>query len=168
MLDGSEARQMQTLEWKQTLVLVLFACSLFRLWFLSTFIKKKCISLMEEEWKCVCVCEGIWATLMIHVKAVVQSLTWLYDPGLGPQVGQVHVGFPAVYYGVGVLAGSIGRGPVCHCHLRETAHGCFLLHSGRSRGTHESWIICYFGSSESKQVKSNRGSCTGSRPRLSQ
>ncbi len=55
-------------------------------------------------------------------KAVVQSLTWLYDPGLGPQVGQVHIGFPAIYYGVGVLAGSVSRGPVCHGHLKETQH----------------------------------------------
>lgn len=53
---------------------------------------------------------------------VVQSLTWLYDPGLGPQVGQVHIGFPAIYNGVGVLAGSVSRGPVCHGHLQETKH----------------------------------------------
>lgn len=68
---------------------------------------------------------SLYATLMIQVKAVVQSLTWLYNPGLGPQVGQVHIGFPAVYYGVRVLARSISRGPVCHGHLKETAQHIF-------------------------------------------
>lgn len=45
------------------------------------------------------------------------ALTWLDDSGLGPQVGQVHVGLPAIYDGVGIFAGSVRRGPVCHGHL---------------------------------------------------
>lgn len=53
---------------------------------------------------------------------MVQCLTWLYDPGLGPKVGQVHIGFPAVYNGVWVFAGSVSRGPVCHGHLQEAKH----------------------------------------------
>lgn len=49
-------------------------------------------------------------------------LTWLYDPGLGPQVGQVHIGLPAIDDGVGVLAGPVGRGPVCHGDLKVKQH----------------------------------------------
>ena len=79
----------------------------------------------------VCECVKIFGLLSLYAtlivlklgnKAVVQSLTWLYDPGLGPQVGQVHISLPAIYYGVGVLAGSVSRGPVCHGHLNESAH----------------------------------------------
>lgn len=53
---------------------------------------------------------------------VVQCLTWLYDSGLGPQVGQVHISFPAVYNGVWIFAGSVSRGPVCHGHLQKAKH----------------------------------------------
>lgn len=44
-------------------------------------------------------------------------LTCLYAAGFGTQVGQVDVGLPAVDYGVGVLAGSLGGSSVCHRHL---------------------------------------------------
>lgn len=76
----------------------------------------------------VCECVKIFGLLSLYAtlivlklgnKAVVQSLTWLYDPGLGPQVGQVHISLPAINYGVGILAGSVSRGPVCHGHLNE-------------------------------------------------
>lgn len=48
-----------------------------------------------------------------------EGLTWLYDSGFGPQVGQVHIGLPSVYNGVGVFTRSVSRGPVCHGHLSE-------------------------------------------------
>lgn len=44
-------------------------------------------------------------------------LTCLYAAGFGPQVGQVDIGLPAIDYGVGILAGSLRRSSVCHCHL---------------------------------------------------
>lgn len=47
--------------------------------------------------------------------------TWLHHPRLGPQVGQVDVGLPAVDDWVGVLAGSVCRRAVRHRHL--TAEG---------------------------------------------
>lgn len=47
----------------------------------------------------------------------VSQLTCLHAAGFGTQVGQVDVGLPAVDYGVWVLAGSLRRSSVCHCHL---------------------------------------------------
>lgn len=44
-------------------------------------------------------------------------LTCLYAAGFGTQVGQVDIGFPAINYGVGILAGSLCCSSVCHCHL---------------------------------------------------
>ena len=44
-------------------------------------------------------------------------LTWLHHPRLGPQVGQVDVGLPAVDDWVGVLAGSVRGRAVRHRHL---------------------------------------------------
>lgn len=83
--------------------------------------------------------------LKLGNKAVVQSLTWLYDPGLGPQIGQVHIGFPAIYYGVGVLAGPVGRAPVSHGHLKETAHlSADLMGGHKDKGvTYKSWTIWF-------------------------
>lgn len=45
--------------------------------------------------------------------------TWLHHPRLGPQVGQVDVGLPAVNDRVWVFAGAVGGRAVCHRHLRE-------------------------------------------------
>lgn len=45
--------------------------------------------------------------------------TWLHHPRLGPQVGQVDVGLPAVNDWVGVLAGPVCSRAVRHRHLTE-------------------------------------------------
>lgn len=50
------------------------------------------------------------------------SFTCLYAAGFGTQVGQVHVGLPAIDYGVGILAGSLCCSSVCHCHLMKEPH----------------------------------------------
>lgn len=40
--------------------------------------------------------------------------TWLHDPWFCSQVCQVHIGLPAINYGVGILAGSFRSSPVSH------------------------------------------------------
>lgn len=59
---------------------------------------------------------------LVQFPAEAQALTWLDNPWLSPQVGQVHIGFPAIYYGIGVFACPVSGGPVCHGHLEETSH----------------------------------------------
>lgn len=44
-------------------------------------------------------------------------LTWLHYPRLGPQVRQVHVGFPAIDDGVGVLTSPFSSSSVSHGDL---------------------------------------------------
>lgn len=54
-------------------------------------------------------------------------LTCLYAAGFSTQVGQVHVGLPAIDYGVGILAGSLCCSSVCHCHLMtEPQNHCLM------------------------------------------
>lgn len=51
------------------------------------------------------------------------TLTRLRAARLGSQIGQVHVGLPAVDDGVGVLARPLRRPPVHHGHLWITTVG---------------------------------------------